>query len=133
MQSSANLGANLGGQATLGRDHFPWINSQEFNGELDAAIRGLSPEHCPHWIYSRKFNGELGAATRGLSPEHVPGTPGALVSIGTNSPGNSPSTGALLCTTTSGDQVAFSESERPKLKIWFGDQTEAPQEFDGFC
>ena len=56
------------------------------------------------------------------------------ISIGTDS---AQTTGVLVRTSPIGDRTsyAFDDSERPKLKIWFGDEAEPPEEFvfDGFC
>lgn len=59
------------------------------------------------------------------------------ISIGTCNTNDSPTTGALILTSPIGDRdkYAFDDAERPKLKIWYGDQTDPPEEivFDGFC
>ena len=59
------------------------------------------------------------------------------VSVGTVSHVQSKTTGALVCSSPPGDRTsyAFDDAERPKLKIWFGDQDKHPEElvFDGFC
>ena len=57
--------------------------------------------------------------------------------IGTAGVNGSPETGALVRTSPKGDRstYAFADSERPSLKIWFGEQTETPETFvvDEFC
>ena len=59
------------------------------------------------------------------------------IAIGTSHRNDSPDTGALICTSPIGDRTsyAFADSERPKLKIWFGDQSTPPEELvvDSFC
>ena len=59
------------------------------------------------------------------------------ISIGTINQGYSKTTGALVCSSPPGDRTsyAFDEAERPKLRIWFGDQDQLIDEyvFDGFC
>ena len=57
--------------------------------------------------------------------------------IGTAGVNGSPGTGALVRTSPKGDRsrYAFADSERPKLKIWFGDQNETIETLvvDEFC
>ena len=57
--------------------------------------------------------------------------------IGTAGVNGSPDTGALVRTSPKGDRTkyAFADSERPNLKIWFGEQTDNPQTLvvDEFC